>query len=109
MVETVDYYEPFALAGRRTDAPTTIVQALTLMNGSATDPSKSPTLVAATTLPGLTPAERIDALYFAALGRPPRPAELTRALAHVTATGSADRYADVFWALLNGLEFRTNH
>jgi hypothetical protein len=106
--------ETFAATGRQTDAPTTILQALTLMNGNlvgtATGPAAGRTLGAVATLPGLTPTERIESLYLAALGRPPQPRELERALQHVGAGDAArDRYGDIFWALLNGVEFRTNH
>ena len=65
-----------------------------------------------TTLAKPTPAARVEALYSAALGRLPQPSELQRALRHVEAGGDNDkaqRYGDVFWALLNSLEFRTNH
>jgi uncharacterized protein DUF1549/uncharacterized protein DUF1553 len=110
------FVETFALSGSRTDTQTTIIQALTLMNGGlvgmATSLEGSRTLGAVLELPGLTPAERVEALYLAALGRPPRPEELRRTLRHVEAGGSAGAragYADVLWALLNGVEFRTNH
>jgi hypothetical protein len=110
------FLEAFALSGKATDAHTTIIQALALMNGgligSATTPESSRTLGAVVELPGLTPAQRIEALYLAALGRPPRPQELSRALRHVeaaTAAATKPRYGDVLWALLNGVEFRTNH
>lgn len=110
------FLEAFALSGRTTEAPTTIIQALTLMNGGlvggATTVESSRTLAAVVELPGLTAAERIEALYLAALGRMPRPEELRRAGSHVEAgdTGTEkQRYADVLWALLNGVEFRTNH
>jgi hypothetical protein len=63
-------------------------------------------------LPGITQNERIEALYLTALGRFPKPEELRRSAGHIE-TGGADkekaRYADVLWALLNGVEFRTNH
>jgi hypothetical protein len=108
--------ETFALSGRPTEAQTSIIQALTLMNGglvgAGTTPESSRTLCAVVDLPGLSPAERIEALYLAALGRPPRPEELRRALRHVESGGAAgrkSRYGDVLWALLNGVEFRTNH
>lgn len=103
-------------AGRATDAPTSIVQALALMNGplvgGATALGQCRALAAAVDPPNLSPAERVEALYLAALSRPPRPEELRRALRHVEAGGSdaaKDRYADVLWALLSGVEFRTNH
>jgi hypothetical protein len=109
------FLETFALSGRTTDAHTTIIQALTLMNGglvgAATTVESSRTLGAVVELPGLTPAERVEALYLAALGRQPRPEELRRALRHVEAgsTEAKTRYGDILWALLNGIEFRTNH
>ena len=111
-----EFLDLFALGGRRTDAPTTILQALTLMNGglvgAATTPGTGRTLAAVAALPGATPAARVEELYLAALGRPPRAGELRRALAHVAAAGPGGdgrAAADVFWALLNGVEFRTNH
>jgi hypothetical protein len=106
------FLDTFAHTGRRTDTPTTIVQALTLMNGglvgSATNPASARTLAAVTGLPGLSPAERVESLFLIALGRRPKPNELNRSLAHLGA-GDTARYGDVFWALLNGVEFRTNH
>ncbi len=110
------FLETFALTSRKTDSPTTIIQALTLMNGglvgSATTVESSRTLAAIVELPGLTPTERIEALYLAALGRLPKPEELKRATEHVKVGGTGEekaRYADVLWAILNGVEFRTNH
>src|SRR5207237_3481417 len=104
------FLEAFALTGRKTDAPTTIIQALTLMNGglvgAATTVESSRTLAAVVELPGLTPAERVEALYLAALSRPPRPNELRRALDYLGT--DKNRYADILWALLNGVEFRTS-
>jgi hypothetical protein len=106
------FLETFNRVGRPTDTTTTIVQALALMNGdvvgSATTPGAGRTLAAIVELPGLTPAERVEAIYLTALSRPPRPEELQRVLKHV-GTGGTERYADVLWALLNGIEFRTNH
>jgi hypothetical protein len=61
---------------------------------------------------GRTPAERVEAIYLATLGRPPQPRELQRTLRHIEAADpdqAEKRYGDVLWALLNGLEFRTNH
>ncbi len=109
------FLETFALTGRRTENATTILQALTLMNGglvgAATTVESSRTLGAIVELPGLSASERIEAIYLAALGRTPKPKELQRGLAHVeTGAGKEkERYADVLWALLNGIEFRTNH
>ena len=58
------------------------------------------------------PEERVEALYLAALGRAPKAEELKRSVEYVKTAGTGEakaRYADVLWALLNGVEFRTNH
>ncbi|MBN9122872.1 MAG: DUF1553 domain-containing protein, partial [Planctomycetes bacterium] len=110
------FVETFALTGHKTESSTTIIQALLLMNGglvgAATTVESSRTLAAVVELPGLTSEERIEALYLAALGRGPKADELKRAVEYVKTAGSGEakgRYADVLWALLNGVEFRTNH
>jgi len=93
----------FRRNGKPTEAQTTILQALELMNGPLTGEAATggSTLAAITELPGLTDAERVEALYLAVLSRPPTPEELTR-LAGV-------KLGDVLWVLLNGIEFRTLH
>lgn len=110
------FQETFAVSDRPTAGPTTILQALTLMNGDlvggATGTNAGRTLAAVVDLPGLAPAERVEALYLAVLGRPPQPHELARVLRHVERGDAATvkaRYGDVLWALLNSVEFRTNH
>jgi hypothetical protein len=110
------FMEAFAVSGRKTENPTTIIQALTLMNGNlvggATTIESSRTLAAIVELPGLTQSERIEAIYLTVLGRLPKAEELRRTTDHINAGGSGEakkRYADVMWALLNGVEFRTNH
>jgi hypothetical protein len=110
------FVEKFGLVGGKVESPSSIIQALTLMNGElvgvATQPGQSRAVGVVASLPGLTAAERVEVLYLTALGRKPKPAELERALRHV-GTGPADkakqRYGDLLWALLNGAEFRTNH
>jgi len=95
----------------------TILQALTLMNGafvsSATDIAASQSLTAVIEAPFLNTPERIEALYYAALSRPPRVEELDRFRAYVDDGGpekdSKKALADVFWALLNSNEFALNH
>jgi hypothetical protein len=95
----------------------TILQALLLMNGrltgTAVDLKAGGTLAAVAGAPFLSPAGKVETLYLAALGRPPRPAERDRFVAYVQAGGAGrdrDRaLADVFWALLNSSEFGANH
>jgi hypothetical protein len=95
----------------------TILQALTLMNGSfvssATDIAASQSLTAVIEAPFLNTPERIEALFYAALSRAPRPEELDRFRAYVDNGGPEKdpkkALADVFWALLNSSEFALNH
>jgi hypothetical protein len=99
------------------EAQRAILQSLSLMNGdltqALTDPAKSPTLRAIADAPFLDTAAQVDALFLAALGRKPT-ADEAGPLVKYVAAGGADRdakkaLADVFWVLLNGTEFATNH
>jgi hypothetical protein len=106
----------FALTGAAGEPETSVQQALTLLNGRfvewATDPEACPTLVAVTQTPGMTLAQRVEALYLATLSRKPTAAEADRLRRHAEAGGrgrQAERLADVFWTLLNTAEFRLNH
>jgi hypothetical protein len=106
----------FALRGHATEPETSITQALTLMNGrflnTVTSVEGSPTLLAVYETPGMTMPERIEALYLAALSRRPTAKELDRMAKFIAdgGTGKAsERLADVFWVLLNSVEFRLNH
>jgi hypothetical protein len=96
---------------------TTILPALAMMNGqlvtNATNLNRSRTLAAVAEYPLMTTAERIEALYFAALSRPPRVEETARLVKYVESHAKTpDRrraLGDVFWALLNSSEFMLNH
>jgi hypothetical protein len=63
----------------------------------------------------MSPEERVETLYLAALSRPPKAKEMRRMLRFINETGGgADNklsqgLADVFWALLNSGEFILNH
>lgn len=97
-------------------AQRSIPQALSLMNGqftaTLTDLAGAPTLRAAEA-PFLDTRGKVEVLYLAALGRKPSDDELTLFAKYVEkggADGDAKKaLADVFWALLNGSEFNTNH
>lgn len=101
----------------RTEAETSILQALALMNGKlvsdATDLAKSETLAAVADAPFLDTPARVRALFMAALSRPPQPEELEQMAAYVDRGGSPQdskrALCDVFWALLNSAEFALNH
>lgn len=102
----------------RTEAPTTILQALSVMNGKyvavATDPKQSRVFAAIADAPYLNTSGRIELLFLAALSRRPDAAEqqtITRYLASANSNSHNERaaLADVFWALLNSAEFVLNH
>jgi hypothetical protein len=90
-----------------------IPQALMLMNGQliadATSLDSSRTLRAVVEAPFLKPAEKIEALYCAALTRKPSGAELDYLLGYVrrqpTEEQQKQAYAQVLWGLLNSPEF----
>src|SRR5439155_993556 len=69
--------------GRPVDTETSIIQALTLMNGnfvgSATDPNRSELLGSVLEAPFLDDRGRVETLYLAALSRFPSPQETDRA------------------------------
>lgn len=106
------FLETFNRMGKPTETQTTILQALTLMNGGlvgdATTAKAGRTLSAILELPGQSPADRIETIYLTVLNRTPTKAELSRTEKYI-AGGKDDRYADVLWVLMNGIEFRTNH
>ena len=112
------FLELFASRDERpVEAETTIIQALTMMNGSyidgATNPVTSQVLGAIIKAPFLDTPGRIETLYLATLTRRPRPDELALLVQFVerrkTAPDQANALADIFWAILNGPEFHLNH
>jgi hypothetical protein len=106
----------FALTGSLSEPETSVQQALTLLNGRfiawAADPEKCPTLIAVCQTPGMTLAQRIEALYLATLSRQPNVEErqrLERYVRNVKPQREPERLADILWMLLNCAEFRMNH
>ncbi len=112
-----EFLTRFAPSERATDAQTSILQALALMNGkvtaAATTLERGETLAAVAEAPFLTVGQRVETLYLAALSRKPEPRELDRAVKFVRGARGKDRtaeaLADLFWALLNSPEFVVNH
>jgi hypothetical protein len=112
-----EFLAKFAGQERRTEAHTTILQALALMNGrfidDATSIERSETLAAVTDAPFLNTTQRIETLYIASLGRKPRAEEIGKLVKYVDSGGVKSEpksaLADVFWALLNSAEFMLNH
>jgi hypothetical protein len=112
------FLELFASRDERpVEAETTIIQALTMMNGSyidgATNPVTSQALGAIVKAPFLDTRGRIETLYLATLTRRPRADELPLIVDFVERRKSTDdqakALADIFWAILNGPEFHLNH
>jgi hypothetical protein len=111
-----DFITKFSSSERPTEAQTSILQALTLMNGrvisTATSVRGSETLLAVIDSPFLDLTGKIEALYLAALSRKPTTTELARLKSHVEKGSTAEQgeaLADVFWVLLNSAEFVVNH
>ncbi len=129
--EAIDNPQPFFAQGpraefltrfsnrsdKRTETQTSILQALSLMNGrvvaDATSLERSELLAGLLDAPFFTDAQRIETLYLATLSRKPKAAEAERLMKYVQQGGpTGDRkkaLADVFWALLNSGEFILNH
>ena len=107
-------------ADKRTETTTSILQALSLMNGRITSDATSlleskqnRTLGSVCDAPFMDMREKLDALYISALGRTMRPDEAERMVKYVEKGGpsgdSRKALADVFWVLLNSSEFIFNH
>jgi Protein of unknown function (DUF1549)/Protein of unknown function (DUF1553) len=102
---------------RQVEAETTIIQALSMMNGSyiegATNPETSQLLGAIVKAPFLDTPGRIETLYLATLTRRPRSDEMAILVPFVDRRKTAElkdkAFADIFWAILNGPEFHLNH
>lgn len=109
-------------SGKATEYQTSILQALSLMNGqlvaSATSLERSEILSAVIASPFLSREERIETLFLATVTRKPTPKEMSRMVQFIerqNANASErekkenEALADVFWALLNSSEFVLNH
>ncbi len=117
----------FGTGGERpTETQTSILQALSLMNGrliadaTGADGRRATMLDSLVNFPGGTSQSRIETLYLATLSRKPSAREAERMLKYVEAGGEAKTdkatdaqknaaLADVLWVLLNSSEFITNH
>lgn len=99
-----------------TEIETTILQALSLMNGrliaQATDLEQSELLSIVSEAPFLSDSERLEVLFLSVLSRPPSPEEIE--LFHPDAVSDdaqarKTQLADTLWALFNSAEFLLNH
>ncbi|HTU17818.1 MAG TPA: DUF1553 domain-containing protein [Gemmataceae bacterium] len=107
----------FAHQDRPTEAPTSILQALYLMNSAfvaeRTSLEQNKTLATIADAVRTDTPRRVETLFLVVLSRKPTEAELKRFVAYVQRGGASGNprsaLADVFWALLNSAEFRLNH
>lgn len=107
-----DFLLMFSTQDQKTETQTSILQALTLMNGKLiTDATNmSTSLKLAALAKDGTSIAKIESLYLSTLSRLPRTEESARMVRYVDSVPDARAgLADVFWALLNSSEFRFNH
>jgi hypothetical protein len=103
---------------RAIDRPTTLLQALAMMNGQvANQINSSPFSQVLTSLgpieklPNTGDDEWIDTVFLAILSRTPSDTERTRVKEHLKVDEKKRNVAvrDLLWAMVNTSEFRTNH
>ena len=107
----------FSSNEKATEAKTTILQALMLMNGQfitdVTSLEKGEVLGAIVDVPGWDTKQRITALFLTTFARNPTADELEKFTSYVDRGGATSNkkkaLADVFWVLLNSPEFLFNH
>jgi hypothetical protein len=107
----------FGSTEKLTEKQTSILQALTLMNGrfvnDQTSLDRSQFLAGVIDAPFLDTAGKVEVMFLATLSRPPTAAEAEKFGSYVDRGGpTGDKkkaVADVFWALLNSSEFVLNH
>ena len=112
-----EFLSRFESTERRVEARTSILHALTRMNGqltdAATDPDATLLLVALRDAPFPDTTQRIEQLFLATLSRQPTSDERTRLTEYMTqANTNRDlntALADILWSLLNSHEFAVNH
>jgi hypothetical protein len=104
---------------KRTEHHTSILQALSLMNGklvsdlTSLDEDNSVYLVGLLDAPYMDDRQRLETIFMLTLSRPMRPEEEKRLVKYVKDGGpssdSRKALADVFWVLINSSEFSLNH
>jgi hypothetical protein len=105
-----DFLAMFSTQDKKTETQTSILQALTLMNGKLVADATSLTGTEKLLIGAATNADKLETLYLSTLSRLPRPEESSRMLRYLDSQPEARAaFADVFWALLNSSEFRFNH
>ncbi|QDU75481.1 hypothetical protein Pan97_25140 [Bremerella volcania] len=104
-------------AYRSVDVERCVTQALSLMNGEKiarlSDPNSNPLVRGLAAAPFLTERECVESLFWSTLNRPPgepdwQQLRVAGYLEDDPAT-RAQRLGDLFWVLVNSVEFNTNH
>jgi Protein of unknown function (DUF1549)/Protein of unknown function (DUF1553) len=116
-VNRFSYQSLFPIPQKPAETQTSILQALTVMNGrlvaDQTSIEKGEVLGAIADAPFLTTDKKVEALFLAALTRKPTDEEKEKFGSYVERGGpSGDKnkaLADAFWVLLNSTEFLFNH
>ena len=116
-VSKFSYRSLFPIPQKPIETQTSILQALTVMNGrlvaDQTSVENGEVLGAIADAPFLTTEKKVEALFLAALTRKPTDEEKEAFGSYVERGGpSGDKnksLADVFWVLLNSTEFLFNH
>jgi hypothetical protein len=111
-----EFLAKFAGQGRHSEAETSILQALFMMNGRfLAERTRLENNVSLQALANerATPAKKLRSLYLMVLSRPPRPEEEAHLVPYLESGGPTHdqgrALADVYWALLNSGEFCLNH
>lgn len=114
-----EFLAKFSTTERLSEVQTSILQALTLMNGklvadlTSADEKRSELLAGVLDAPFFDTRQKIETLYLATVSRKPKAVEMQRLVNFVDKGGptgdSRKALADVFWALLNSSEFGFNH
>lgn len=112
-----EFITKFASAEKATEKQTSILQALTLMNGrfvnDQTSLERSQFLAGVIDAPFLDSKGKVEVLYLATFSRMPTAEEYEKFTSYVDRGGvSGDKkkaLTDVFWSLLNSSEFMLNH
>jgi Protein of unknown function (DUF1549)/Protein of unknown function (DUF1553) len=112
-----EFLTQFSSTEKATERQTSILQALTLMNGKfvndQTSLDRSTFLAGVIDSPFWDSAKKVEVLYLASLSRLPTPDESNKLASYIERGGTTGdkkkAVTDVFWALLNSNEFLLNH
>ncbi|MGL4554246.1 MAG: DUF1553 domain-containing protein [Gemmataceae bacterium] len=116
-VARAEFLRRFPNQDKRSEQQTSILQALYLMNGAvvtdAVSLERNENLRIIAQATSVRTSRRVEQLFLIALSRKPTAAESARLVRYVDGGGPsrdpARALCDVFWALLNGSEFCSNH